>query len=61
MYNLNLTETLKSETDLTKKESTAVVDLFFDEMATALASGDRVEIRGLCTFFRQEIQRVYWT
>jgi integration host factor subunit beta len=27
-----------------------VVDLFFDAMARALAKGDRVEIRGLCSF-----------
>ncbi|MBL7181303.1 MAG: integration host factor subunit beta, partial [Desulfobacterales bacterium] len=24
---------------------------FFDEMSNALASGDRVEIRGLCSFY----------
>jgi integration host factor subunit beta len=27
------------------------VNLFFNEMANALASGDRVEIRGLCSFY----------
>ena len=27
------------------------MNLFFDEMANALANGDRVEIRGLCSFF----------
>jgi len=25
--------------------------MFFDEMASALAKGDRVEIRGLCSFY----------
>ncbi|MCJ7539712.1 MAG: integration host factor subunit beta [Desulfobacterales bacterium] len=50
MNNLDLIETLKSETGLTKKEAMAVVYLFFDEMANALAKGDRVEIRGLCSF-----------
>jgi len=34
-----------------KNEATAVVSLFFDEMADALANGDRVEIRGLCLFY----------
>jgi integration host factor subunit beta len=28
-----------------------VVDSFFNEMANALAGGDRVEIRGLCSFY----------
>ncbi len=50
MNKLDLIETLKSETGLTKKEAMAVVYLFFDEMANALAKGDRVEIRGLCSF-----------
>lgn len=42
---------LKEEAGLTKTEAKAVVDLFFDEMANALATGDRVEIRGLCSFY----------
>ena len=28
-----------------------IVTLFFDKMADALAKGDRVEIRGLCSFY----------
>jgi len=51
MNKLELISTLKAEADLTKNESAAVVDLFFDEISATLASGDRVEIRGLCTFF----------
>ena len=51
MNKLDLIETLKSKAGLSRKESAAVVGLFFDEMAEALASGDRVEIRGLCSFF----------
>lgn len=50
MNKLDLIATLKAEAGLTKKESAAVVDLFFDQMTAALASGDRVEIRGLCSF-----------
>jgi integration host factor subunit beta len=42
---------LKNEAELTKSEAAAVVDLFFNEMANALAEGDRVEIRGLCSFY----------
>jgi integration host factor subunit beta len=32
-------------------EAEKVVTLFFDQMAEALAQGERVEIRGLCSFF----------
>jgi integration host factor subunit beta len=31
-----------------------VVSRFFDAMADALAKGDRVEMRGLCSFFVKE-------
>jgi integration host factor subunit beta len=51
MNKLDLTVALKSEAELTKSEAAAVVDLFFNEMANALAEGDRVEIRGLCSFY----------
>ena len=51
MNKLNLIATLKKETRLTTSEATAVVDLFFNEMTAALAKGDRVEIRGLCSFY----------
>ena len=51
MNKLDFITTLKNETDLTKSEAKAVVNLFFDEMANALAKGDRVEIRGLCSFY----------
>ena len=51
MNKLELIEALKAETGLTKNEATAVVNLFFNEMIDALANGDRVEIRGLCSFF----------
>jgi len=42
---------LKEGAKLTKPEAAAVVNQFFNEMADALAAGDRVEIRGLCTFY----------
>ena len=51
MNKLDLIIALKNETDLTKSEAEAVVNLFFDEMANALTKGDRVEIRGLCSFY----------
>ncbi len=51
MNKLELIETLKTEAGLTKNEAMAVVHLFFEEMSNALAKGDRVEIRGLCSFY----------
>ena len=51
MNKADLITTLKNETDLTKSEAEAVVNLFFNEMANTLAKGDRVEIRGLCSFY----------
>ena len=51
MNKMDLTVALKNETELTKSEAAAVVDLFFTEMAKALAKDDRVEIRGLCSFY----------
>ncbi len=54
MNKLELINTLRDECQISKKEAAAVVDLFFNEMANALAKGDRVEIRGLCSFFVKE-------
>ena len=51
MNKLDLIEALKAEAGLTKNEATAVVNLFFYEMSNAIAKGDRVEIRGLCSFY----------
>ena len=51
MNKLELIKNLKEECQITKKEAAAVVDLFFNKMANALAEGDRVEIRGLCSFY----------
>ena len=39
---------------ISKKEAAAIVHKFFGEISTALAAGDRVEIRGLCSFFVKE-------
>jgi integration host factor subunit beta len=51
MNKLELTETLRKKTDLTKSEAKAVVKLFFQEISNALVKGNRVEIRGLCSFY----------
>ena len=39
-----------------KKEAATIVEIFFDKISTALAKGDRIEIRGLCSFFVKEYQ-----
>ncbi len=51
MNKLDLIEALQNEAGISKNEAEAVVRMFFDEMANALANGDRVEIRGLCSFY----------
>ncbi|UCD91274.1 MAG: integration host factor subunit beta [Desulfobacterales bacterium] len=51
MNKLELVEALREECRLTKSEATAIVEMFFDEMSNALAKGERVEIRGLCSFY----------
>jgi len=54
MNKLELVKTLRDECRISKKEAATIVDLFFDKISTALAEGDRVEIRGLCSFFVKE-------
>ena len=51
MNKLELISTLKQKTGLTKAEAADVVQTFFDSLTQALVQGDRVEIRGLCSFF----------
>jgi len=51
MNKADLITALKNETDLTKSEAESVVTLFFNQMANALANGDRAEIRGLWSFY----------
>ena len=54
MNKLELIDTLKDECRISKKEAATIVDLFFDRISAALSKGDRVEIRGLCSFFVKE-------
>ena len=54
MNKLELIDALRNECKLSKKEAAAVVDLFFESMSEVLAGGDRVEIRGLCSFYVKE-------
>lgn len=54
MNKLELISTLKKEADISKSEAAKVIQIFFDSMSEALAAGERVEIRGLCSFFVKE-------
>jgi len=54
MNKTDLIDTLRKETNLTKSKSEQVVELLFNKMTEALAAGDRVEIRGLCTIYVKE-------
>jgi integration host factor subunit beta len=51
MNKLDLVEALREKEGITKNEAATIVDLVFDEMSNAMANGDRVEIRGLCSFY----------
>ena len=51
MNKLELIQALRDASDLTKAEAEKVVTVFFNDMAGALAKGERVEIRGFCSFF----------
>jgi len=51
MNKLELIKALKEESGLTQFEAASVIDMFFGEMADALAKGERAEIRGLCSFY----------
>ena len=54
MNKLELISMLKEEAKLSKAEAAKVVELFFESMSEALANGERVEIRGLCSFYVKE-------
>ncbi|MGA9538022.1 MAG: HU family DNA-binding protein [Desulfobacterales bacterium] len=54
MNKVFLIQTLKDSNHLSKSEAEKIVNLFFNKIAGALAQGERVEIRGLCSFFVKE-------
>ncbi|MFP3981717.1 MAG: HU family DNA-binding protein [Desulfobacterales bacterium] len=51
MNKLEMISALKKEANISKSEAARVVQIFFDSMADALAKEERIEIRGLCSFF----------
>lgn len=54
MNKLELISTLKDRTNLTKSESADVIKIFFDSLSNSFIEGERVEIRGLCSFHVKE-------
>ena len=54
MNKVELIEALRQEAGLSKAKAKKVVELFFDKISNALETGDRVEIRGLCSIFVKE-------
>ena len=51
MNKLNLIKTVADECRLSRNEAATIVELFFGSMSDALVMGERVEIRGLCSFY----------
>jgi len=51
MNKLELISALKREADISKSEAARVVQIFFSSLSDALFKEERVEIRGLCSFF----------
>jgi integration host factor subunit beta len=54
MNKLELISALQNNADIGKTESARIIEIFFDSMTEALSLGDRVEIRGLCSFHVKE-------
>ncbi len=51
MTKSDLISALRKEHNITRPDVTYIVNLFFNEMSNALANGERVEIRGLCSIY----------
>jgi integration host factor subunit beta len=54
MNKSGLVDALQQEVGISKAKAEAVIDIFFDTISSALAEGDRVEIRGFCSIFVKE-------
>ena len=51
MNKLEFIQALCEQNDLSNAEMTRIVSIFFEQMSAALERGDRVEVRGLCSFY----------
>ncbi len=54
MNKLELVQTLKEKCNLTSQEASKFIEIFFSEMTNAFIEGERVEIRGFCSFYTKE-------
>ncbi|WDP92405.1 MAG: integration host factor subunit beta [Desulfobacter sp.] len=54
MNKLELIQAVKDRIGLNKQEATDVVKLFTDSLTEAMIKGERIEIRGFCSFFIKE-------
>lgn len=54
MNKLELIDKLNERTDLSKSQAAQIVNIFFDSLKEAFVRGERVEIRGFCSFFIKE-------
>ena len=57
MNKLEVIQSLCRQNGLSKAEATKIVSIFFEQMASALQKGNRVEIRGLCSFYVKDYKR----
>jgi len=48
---MELVKALQKKSGIPKYEAARVIKVFFESMSDALSKGDRVEVRGLCSFF----------
>jgi len=53
---LELIQELRNKCHLTKEQASKVIEIFYGEMTKALVNGERVEIRGLCSFFIKDYE-----
>ena len=51
MNKLELTSALKQEANISKSEAASVIAILFDSISDSLVNDERVEIRGLCSFY----------
>lgn len=56
MNKLELIKALQKKSRLQKYQASEIVRIFFDEMSSTLARGERVEIRGLCSLYVKEYE-----
>ena len=54
MNKLELISALKTSASLTKHEASEIIKIFFDSLSNSFVKGERVEIRGFCSFHIKE-------